>query len=248
MTRNGEWITVNKDVDGNGISSGRAVAGPTAASSSLGDLNGDTCGGGSQWGVSSSYGWAVDDAGRKAVGTVYRDMDGDGILRGRRPGRDRAVHLGRQAQGMRLLNIANLPLAELPWIRAHAISGNGRVVLGTANFEHTYAWVNEGKAIDLTKRYGALNAYAASFDGHRVALTLVDIETYSGKGIGLWDYAKKGLTRIGAPRWCRDIPYVSFFEGDLCATMSPAETHRALWKAARRDLRHERRRLDSHRA
>ena len=158
MTRNGEWLTVNKDFDGNGITQA-ALRGADGSVISLGDLNGDTCGGGSQWGVSSSYGWAVDDAGRKAVGTVYRDMDGEGICEGGAPG-EIAPFIWDAKRGMRLLDISNLPLAELPWIRAHAISGNGQVVLGTANFEHTYAWVNEGEAIDLTKRYGALNAYA----------------------------------------------------------------------------------------
>lgn len=220
MTRNGEWITINKDFNGNGITQA-ALRGADGSVISLGDLNGDTCGGSSQWGSSSSYGWAVDDSGRKAVGTAYRDTDGDGICEGGAPG-EVVPFIWDAKRGMRLLNISNLPLDELPWIRAHAISGNGQVVLGTANFDHTYAWVNEGEAIDLTQRYGALNAYASSYDGHRVALTLVDIATYNGKGIGLWDYAK-GLTLIGAPRWCRDIPYISFFEGDLCATMSPAE-------------------------
>ncbi len=224
MTRNGEWITVNKDFDGDGITQA-ALRGADGSVISLGDLNGDTCGGSSQWGVSSSYGWAVDDSGRKAVGTAYRDMDGDGICEGGAPG-EIAPFIWDAQKGMRLLNTSNLPVDELPWIRAHAISGNGRVALGTANFDHHYAWVNEGPAIDLTKRFGAINAYAASADGHRVALTLVDLTTYAGKGIGLWDHAKKGLVRIGAPRWCKDVPYVGF-EGDLCETMTPAEITKA---------------------
>jgi hypothetical protein len=96
------------------------------------------------------------------------------------------------------------------------------VVLGTANFQYMYAWVKEGKAIDLTKRYGANSAYAVSADGHRVALNRMDPVTFKGKGVALWDYAG-GLTRIGAPSWCRDVPYVDFFGGDLCETMTRAE-------------------------
>ena len=32
--------------------------------------------------------------------------------------------------------------------------------------------------------------------------------------------------RIGAPSWCRDVPYVDFFGGDLCETMTRAEIFR----------------------
>jgi hypothetical protein len=220
MTRNGQWITVNVDADGNGISQA-ALRASNGAVVSLGDLNGDTCGGSSQYGAASSYGWAVDDSGSKAVGTAYVDRDGDGFCEGGYPG-EVVPFIWDAKQGMRELDTSNLPVEELPWVRAHAISGNGEVVLGTANFQYAYAWVREGKAINLTELYGAEPAYAVSFDGHRVALNLFDTETFQGKGVALWDHAK-GLTAIGSLEWCRDVPYVSWFGGDLCESMTGDE-------------------------
>jgi hypothetical protein len=58
-------------------------------------------------------------------------------------------------------------------------------------------------------------------------LSLVDPETFQGKGVALWDYAK-GLTPIGSLKWCKDVPYVSWFGGDLCATMTPEEIEAAV--------------------
>ena len=55
-------------------------------------------------------------------------------------------------------------------MRAHAISGNGRVVLGNSNFSKAYAWIDEGKPIDLLKLVGASDGYAMNFDASRVAL------------------------------------------------------------------------------
>ncbi len=217
-TRYGDWVTLNYDADGDGISQAalRKLDGSLRV---LGDLNGDTCGGSSLSGQTSTYPWAVDDLGRTVVGTAYLDTDGDGYCEGGAPG-EVIPFIWHAGKGMQRLDISNLP-SDLPWVRAHAISGNGEVVLGTSNFTYTYAWVNQGPAIDLTRRYGAQGAYAASYDGHRVALTLVDKVTFLSKGIGLWDHAG-GLTRIGAPAWCKHIPYVGF-EGDLCETMTPKE-------------------------
>jgi len=218
MTRHGEWMTVQWDPDGDGIDQA-ALRGQNGRVISLGDLNGDTCGGSSAWGRSSSYGWAVDDVGRKAVGTAYIDRDGDGQCES--GFREIVPFIWDAKRGMRELDTSKLP-EDLPWIRAHAISGNGDVVLGTANFTNTYAWVKEGKAIDLTAKYGAESAYASSFDGHRVALTLRDPETYRGKGVALWNYSK-GITPIGSLRWCEDVPYVSWFAGDQCDILTPEE-------------------------
>ena len=50
----------------------------------------------------------------------------------------------------------------------------------------------------------------------------MDTTTYQGKGVALWDYAG-GLTRIGSLKWCKDVPYVSWFAGDLCESMSSEE-------------------------
>ncbi len=181
--------------------------------------------------MSSSYGCAVDDTGRTAVGTAYVDRDGDGSCES--PGRGEILpFIWTAAKGMRELDTKSLPMDELPWVRAHAISGNGEVVLGTSNFQYAYAWVKEGKVINLTERYGAdANAYAVSFDGHRVALSLYDRDTYQGRGVALWDHAG-GLTQIGALEWCRDVPYVSWFGGDLCASMTGAEIEAIAGKPA----------------
>jgi hypothetical protein len=220
MTRNGQWMTVNKDFNGNGISQA-ALRSSNGSVISLGDLNGDTCGSSSEAGFTSSYGWAVDDTGRTAVGTAYVDTDGDGFCEGSNKS-EILPFIWDAKKGMRKLDTSTLPMDQLPWVRAHAISGNGEVVLGTANFQNVYAWVKEGKAIDLTAKYGASSASAVNADGHRVALSLVDKDTFQGKGVGLWDYAK-GLTPIGSLKWCKDVPYVSWFGGDLCESMTSEE-------------------------
>jgi hypothetical protein len=221
MTRNGQLMTVNVDFDGDGISQA-ALRASNGAVISLGDLNGDTCGGSSANGAASSYGWAVDDTGRTAVGTAYVDKDKDGSCES--PGRGEILpFIWTAGKGMRALDTKKLPMDELPWVRAHAISGNGEVVLGTSNFQYAYAWVKEGPVINLTERFGAdANAYAVSYDGHRVALNLVDRETYQGRGVALWDHAR-GLTPIGALQWCKDVPYFDWFGGDLCESMTGAE-------------------------
>jgi hypothetical protein len=225
MTRNAQWMTVNVDFNGNGISQA-ALRSSNGQVISLGDLNGDTCGGGGESGFSSSYGWAVDDTGRTAVGTAYVDTDGDGSCES--PGKSEILPFIWDAKkGMRQLDTSTLPMDELPWVRANSISGNGEVVLGTANFQNVYAWVKEGKPIDLTAKYGAGSGSAVNADGHRVALSLVDPVTYQGKGVALWDHAK-GLTPIGSLKWCEDVPYVSWFGGDLCESMTPEEIEAAV--------------------
>jgi len=228
MTRNGQWMTVQFDANGNGVSQA-ALRSSNGAVVSLGDLkkNGDTCGGSSEYGASSSYGWAVDDTGRTAVGTAYVDRNRNGSCE--EPNLSEIVPFIWDAKGgMRELDTSNLPMSELPWVRAHAISGNGEVVLGTSNFQYALAWVKEGKPINLTERYGASGlASAVSANGRRVALDLVDQDTYQGKGVGLWDYAT-GLKRIGSLKWCTDVPYVSWFGGDLCAEMTGEEIEAAV--------------------
>ena len=223
MTRNGQWMTVQYDANRNGIAQA-ALRSSNGAIVSLGDLkkNGDTCGGGSESGVDSTYGWAVDDTGQKAVGTAYVDRDGDGECQS--PGKSEIVPFIWDAKrGIRELDTSTLPMDELPWVRAHAISGNGEVVLGTSNFQYALAWVREGKAINLTERYGANpSVNAVSADGRRVALDLIDLDTYQGKGVALWDHTT-GLTPIGSLKWCTDVPYVSWFGGDLCAEMTGEE-------------------------
>ena len=149
---------------------------------------------------------------------------------------------------MRALDTKKLPMDELPWVRAHAISGNGEVVLGTSNFQYAYAWVKEGPAINLTERYGAdRHAYAVSFDGHRVALNLVDRDTYQGRGVALWDHAR-GLTPIGALQWCKDVPYVELVRRRPVRVHDRRGDRGERRQAADGDLRHERRRLGADRS
>ena len=227
LTRNGQAVMVSHDANGNGIAQA-TLLNQNGSYVSLGDLNGDTCGGGSESGFTSSYGWDVDDLGQKAVGVAYIDRDKDGQCES--PGKSEIMPFIWDAKkGMRELDTSTLPMDELPWVRAHSISGNGEVVLGTSNFQYALAWVKEGKAIDLTRLYGADPAYAVNLDGHRVALNLTDRETYLGKGVALWDYAK-GLTPIGSVQWCKDVAYVSWFGGDLCEFMTGDEIEAAAGK------------------
>ena len=65
----------------------------------------------------------MDDTGRTAVGTAYLDRDGDGLCEGGAPG-EIVPFIWDAQRGMRQLNTSNLPVKELPWVRAHAISGN----------------------------------------------------------------------------------------------------------------------------
>jgi len=78
MTRNGGKVFVNVDTKQNGINSAALYDTATGQVTDLGSLNGDTCGGSSETGPSSSYGWALSDSGRAAVGTACVDADGDG--------------------------------------------------------------------------------------------------------------------------------------------------------------------------
>ena len=241
MTRNGQWITANVDFDGNGISQA-ALRSSNGALVSLGDIkNGDTCGGSSEWGASSSYGWAVDDTGSKAVGTAYVDRNRDGSCESPYLG-EIVPFIWDAKRGMRELDTSNLPIAELPWIRAHAISGNGDVVLGTANFQYAYAWVKEGKAINLTERYGAEPAYAVSFDGHRVALSLLRHE----------HLPRQGRRALGLRAWPHTDRRARMVQGRAVRQLVRRRPLRiddrrrdqgAGRFAADGDLRHERRRL-----
>jgi len=77
------------------------------------------------------------------VGTACVDADSDGCC---------AVSfnpeilpfLWTDKGGMRLLDISAHDFSTQGWIRAHAISDDGKVALGTANFTRALAWVNGG--------------------------------------------------------------------------------------------------------
>jgi hypothetical protein len=199
------------DYDGNPVPLNSATIWDTRTGklTGLGNLNHNTCGGGSQVGYSSSYGWALDATGRTAVGTAYIDRNHDGSCEGGWTG-DSTIggeivpFIWTAQGGMRQLSLAGIDLSSEPWHRAQAVSGNGRVVLGNSNFMKAYAWIDEGKPIDLYKAIGAVDGYAITPDATRVALTT------EKDGLVFWD-ATKG-TRPGAftktrqLQWCVDMP------------------------------------------
>ena len=187
----------------------------TGSVADLGSLNGNTCFGGSQIGFSSSYGWALDAIARTAVGTAYVDRNGDGSCEGGwsdaggAGGGEIVPFIWTADKGMRQLSLEGVDLSAEPWHRAQAISGDGRVVLGNTNFSKAYAWIDEGKPIDLYKAIGAVDGgYAMTPDGTRIAL-----ETEKD-GVVFWN-AKKGLqpgafTGTRKLEWCVDLPFYDF--------------------------------------
>lgn len=220
ITRDGGKMIVQADLDGRqnfidwdglpvGINSAAIWDTKTGKLTGLGSLNGDTCGGGSQVGYSSSYGWALDASGATAVGTAYRDSNGDGKCEGgwfdEQPVTGEVVPFIWTAQGgPRQLSLAGIDVANEPWHRAHAVSADGRVVLGNSNFMKAYAWIDQGQPIDLYKAIGAVDGYAMTPDASRIPLSL---ET---GGLVFWN-ANKGsgaaaFTKVKPLKWCEDMP------------------------------------------
>lgn len=206
MDRNGLRTLAAADPDGNGIK-GAAILGSSGLTM-LDDLSGNTC---NVDGISAS-GWDIDDSASKAVGFAYIDRDGDGRC-GISFQNETVPFVWDAMRGMRELDVsfADMP----PWTRAAGISGNGRVIVGTANLQAAVAWVDEGKMIDLQRAIGARDLYATNYDGTRVPM-------YSSqrREMVLWN-AMRGtgadaFTSIDGLRYCRDVPYSSWFEGDLC--------------------------------
>jgi len=238
MSRNGQKILVNADLNGNGINAMALWAGPGKLSS-IGDLNGDSCGGEGQQGVSSSYGFALDDDGRTAVGLAYLDVKKTGQCQDSFGGSIVPV-AWTEGGGMRKLDDSGFDYATEGWLRAQAVSGDGSVVLGETNYSKAMAWINQGKRIDLFKLHGAVNAYAVNRDGTRVMLdtTKAVMRSYDGfsyedrisNGPLLWN-PKKGpaaVTKIAGLRWCTDvalpaqIDWATWQYVDRCATEGPA--------------------------
>lgn len=210
LNRNGTKMLVGTDLDGNGVGAA-AIWSPNGTVVSLGDLNGDTCGGSSSAGSFSSYPWALDDKGDTAVGTAYIDVDGNGSCQTTSLG-EIVPFVWTKKRGMRQLATDGAP-SPTSWIRAHAISGNGKVILGNNGGSRAVAWVNEGELIDLYGMVGAQDAYAASYDGTKVAL-----QTRSN-GVILWNPTVDGpeaFEGIGGLRWCYDMPYMDFFGRNYC--------------------------------
>lgn len=238
MSANGDTILVNADLDGNGIHS--AALWSRGRLRNLGSLNGDRCGGDSQSGVASSTGFSLSDDASVAVGLAYVDADGDGYCQsGFKP--EIVPIIWTEKGGMRKLDISGHNYEVEGWLRAQAVSGDGSVVLGETNYNKAMAWVNEGKRVDLFKRFGGVNAYAVNRDGSRVAMDTVKIvqkiidgwtyEDQISNGVLFWNpkAPNGGSTMKPAPlRWCVDIAmppqidWVTWEFVDHCATKGAA--------------------------
>ena len=130
MDRNGQRILVLADPDGNGIQEPAILA--NGKVTGLGDLSGDTCASSSESGVYSAMGWALNDAGNKVAGYAVVDRDGDGRCGEGNP--METVPMVWDAKG----GMRELPTSfeqPMPWVRADGMSGNGRVIFGTSNFD-----------------------------------------------------------------------------------------------------------------
>jgi len=225
MNRNGQRLLVQADPDGNGIQ--EPVIWTKTGIIPLGDLpeNGDTCGGSSQNGKNSASGFALDASGNTAVGFGYRDTDGDGRCQGSFKS-EIMPFIWDAKGGMRQLDTSNLDMTQLPWLRAQAISGNGRVVLGNSNLNRAFGWVDEGPAIDLGEAVDARDAYAINYDGSRAAL-------YTTDGVVLWNPFADGddeFVNIGGLRWCVDLPFTDFFGNDFCDFYTEEELNQFVGK------------------
>lgn len=220
ITRDGRKMIVQADLnknvigyydDGTPVTTNSAAIWDTRTGrlTDLGNLNGDTCGGGSQIGYSASYGWALDATGKTAVGTAYLDKNGDGFCEGgwsgdTYVGGEIVPFIWTEKGGIKPLSMAGIDTANEPWHRAHAVSGNGRVVLGNSNFMKAYAWIDQGKPIDLYQVAGAIDAYAMTPDASRVALQT------EKDGLVFWDATKgtgkNAFTKTKLLKWCEDFP------------------------------------------
>ncbi len=221
LDRNGGRMLGSADVSGNGIKEPVIVSLATGRYQALGDINGNTCGGSGTGGVSAATGWSLDDAARTMVGTGYVDRDGNGVCQ--QAYRNEIVPVVWDAQGgMRELHTWFDALPQ--WSRATGISGNGRVIVGSAGLQDALAWIDEGQMINLGDITGARDLYAVNYDGSRVPMS-------TQQGVLLWN-AMKGtgadaFTNIGGLRYCRDIPLVQLGR-DVCALYGEDYVHEAL--------------------
>jgi uncharacterized membrane protein len=218
----GTHMAVQVDPDGNGIKE-PAIWSEDGHLDYLGDLNGNTCGGDSQSGSDSAVTFGMDKSALKLVGLAYRDNDNNGTCQGQG---DVVPFIWDATGGMRTLDYDPAQY----WTRANAISGNGRVVVGTSNLQQAWAWVDEGSRIDLTAATGAMDVEGVNYDGSVVAMNQMDINTYRYTGVLQWD-ARTGstdpslFTNVDSLRFCVDMPYYDFFGDNLCDTMTPQEVY-----------------------
>lgn len=213
MNRNGSRMTVQYDFDGDGIAQATLAEFKGQSGKvnliSLGDLNGDSCGGSGVTGTSSSYAWEVDDAGHTVVGTAYIDADNDGSCQSSSKG-EIVPFIWTQRHGMRQLPVEGVTLTS-NWTRAQAVSGNGQVVVGSNGGGRAVAWIDEGPLVDLYSRpIQGRNAFAINQDGSRVAM-----QTYNAGSV-IWNPFDDSYTEMGALRWCEDVVAYDFLLGNLC--------------------------------
>ncbi len=219
MSANGKKLLLNSDHDRNGVSE-PAIWTDANGVLPLGDLTGNACGGSSEQGKSAAIAWDIDATGNTAVGTAYKDADGNGTCTTYFTG-DVVPFIWTAKEGMHELDTSSVDWSNTGWVRAHAISGNGEVVMGSIDGYKAAAWVNEGKMVNLYDSVGAMGAYASSHDGKQVAL-----QTRSANVL-LWDHSKEGdvaFTDIGGLEWCNDVPLV-LFGNDFCETLGVDGVH-----------------------
>ncbi|OYU25690.1 MAG: hypothetical protein CFE41_20055 [Burkholderiales bacterium PBB2] len=193
----------------------------TGQASPMGALS-DECGLGGAAGVTSSYGFGMNAAGTAAVGySGHKNADGSCVTY------DWNTDLGLQvvpyrwtaAGGGQALKLDGLDLRGLPWMRADAISGDGRVVVGTANYDRAIAWVGDANPVDLTALTGSISADAVNYDGSRVPLA-------TAQGMVMWNALKgtgpDAFTPRSSPKYCIDMPFISWDGIDHCAVEGAA--------------------------
>ncbi|GAA4359989.1 hypothetical protein [Kangiella marina] len=209
IDRNGQnFLVGGVDLDQNGIGE-PAIYHYGKGLTLLGDLNGNTCGGQSQTGINAATPWAMDDSAKTVVGTAYVDKNGNGSCQ-EYFAKEVVPFVWNEKEGMTELPTDGLGLNNT-WIRAHAISGNGEVIVGNAGGSKAVGWY-QGQAYNLNQMVGATEAYGTNYDGTMTALTTIR------DGVILWNPSNsaESFTNIGGLEYCEDIAAPSFFGGDLC--------------------------------
>jgi len=217
MNRNGNVVALESDHDGNGMG-GAGLWTEAGGFQPFGFLGDTECGGSSSAGVNSSSAWAMSDDASVVAGIAYWDRDGDGNCQRQRINPPEINgFVWTKKRGMQALPLDGYGRTPT-FVRAHGISGNGRVILGTDGNSRALAWV-DGAFVDLGAALsGARDVYAASYDGSRVA-----IGTNTRNGVVLWNPYVAGddaFTPIGGLTWCEDLDYI-FFGRNYCDLYGP---------------------------
>ncbi|UCF68621.1 MAG: hypothetical protein JSV80_04830, partial [Acidobacteriota bacterium] len=216
MNRNGTVVAIESDHDGNGIG-GSGLWTEAHGFRPFGFLGETECGGSGSAGVNSSSAWAMSDDASVVVGIGYWDRDGDGFCQRQRLNPPEINgYVWTKKDGMQTLPIDGYSRTPA-FIRAHGISGNGRVILGTDGNRYALAWI-DGQFVDLSSMYpGARDVYAASYDGTRVAIG-------TSSEVVLWNPTIEGddaFSPIGGLTWCVDLDYTDFFGRNYCELFGP---------------------------